>query len=303
MAFQSSTGDRVLPPIMTLKPSSPPTTINVPKPVLPPVSCLAPPIPPLISPLTSPAEFTNNSNPLHIPQSTQPYLLSPQKSEHTSPNTPNGHFQFQPDTLPTSQQQYIDHQRPQPFSPPRAAGSAPPHMQPSSHHPGMVIRPMHHPYAHPIYHQQPRPALDPASELLAEKRRRNAGASARFRDRRKQREREMQEKCQFLERRVQELESTDSAKRIAELEKKLEEANEERDSTNKKLQEQEKEILKLRSLCEREFEFLTPPSSTGEYDSKECLFDDTSRLSRSPSTSSTCSDHKRKPTDVKSLLS
>jgi len=145
-------------------------------------------------------------------------LLSPQKPELTSPHTPNGHFHFQPDTPPTSHQQYID-QRSQPYSPTRAAGSAPPHMQPSSHHPGMVIRPMHHPYAHPIYHQQVRPVVDPASELLAEKRRRNAGASARFRDRRKQREREMQEKCQFLERRVQELESTDSAKRIAELEK------------------------------------------------------------------------------------
>ncbi|GBC02092.1 hypothetical protein RclHR1_04440022 [Rhizophagus clarus] len=300
MAFQSSAGDRVLPPIMTLKPSSPPTNSNVPKPVLPPVSCLAPP---LISPLTSPAEFTNNSNPLHIPQSTQPYLLSPQKSDHSTPHTPsNGHFHFQPDT-PTTQQQYVDQQRSQPFSPPRAAGSAPPHMQPSSHHPGMMIRPMHHPYAHPIYHQQARPVVDPASELLAEKRRRNAGASARFRDRRKQREREMQEKCQFLERKVQELESTDSAKRIAELVKKLEEANKEKETTDQKLQEQEKEILKLRArLCEREFEFLTPPSSTGEYDSKE-LFDDTSRLSRSPSTSSTSSDHKRKPTDVKSLLS
>lgn len=246
MAFQSSAGDRVLPPIMTLKPSSPPRNINIPKPVLPPVSCLAPPIPSLISPLTSPADFTNNSNPLHISQSTQPYLLSPPKSEHTSPNTPNGHFQF--DAPPTSQQQYIDHQRSQPFSPPRAAGSAPPHMQPSSHHPGMVIRPMHHPYAHPIYHQQSRSTIDPASELLAEKRRRNAGASARFRDRRKQREREMQEKCQFLERRVQELESTDSAKRIAELEKKLEEANEERDSSSKKLQEQEKEVCFLNTF-------------------------------------------------------
>jgi hypothetical protein len=241
MAFQSSTGDRVLPPIMTLKPSSPPTNNNVPKPVLPPVSCLAPPIP-LISPLTSPAEF-NNSNPLNFPQSTQsPYLLSPQKSDHTSPHTPSsGHFHFQPDTPPTSQQ-YVDQQRSQPFSPQRSAGSTPPHMQPSSHHPGMVIRPMHHPYTHPIYHQQARSVVDPASELLAEKRRRNAGASARFRDRRKQREREMQEKCQFLERRVQELESTDSAKRIAELEKKLEEANEERDTSNKKLQEQEKEV-------------------------------------------------------------
>jgi hypothetical protein len=235
-------------------------------------------------------------------------MLSPQKTEHTSPHTPHtptgSHFHFHSET-PTSQQQYVDQQRSQPFSPPRNAGSAPPHIPSSSHHPSMVIRPVHHPYGHPIYHhQQARPVVDPASELLAEKRRRNAGASARFRDRRKQREREMQEKCQFLERRVQELESTDSAKRIAELEKKLEEANEEKDTSSQKLQEQEKEIHKLRSrLCEREIEFLTPPSSTGEYDSKDILFDDTSRLSRSPSSSSISSDHRRKPTDVKSLLS
>ncbi|CAO3662062.1 hypothetical protein CU097_010876 [Rhizopus azygosporus] len=45
-----------------------------------------------------------------------------------------------------------------------------------------------------------------SEEVLAEKRRRNAGASARFRDRRKQRERELQERCQNLEKRTQELE-------------------------------------------------------------------------------------------------
>lgn len=38
-----------------------------------------------------------------------------------------------------------------------------------------------------------------SEEVLAEKRRRNAGASARFRDRRKQRERELQDKCHELE--------------------------------------------------------------------------------------------------------
>ncbi|RIA97060.1 hypothetical protein C1645_871636 [Glomus cerebriforme] len=302
MSFQPSAGDRVLPPIMTFKSSS---SSTIQKPVLPPVSCLAPPIPPLISPITPPPDYSSR-------QPQQSYMLSPQKSEHSSPNTAaNGHFHFQSDTSPPpqqqQQQQYIE-QRSQSFSPPRVAVSSPQqlsHMQSSSHHPNMMIRPMHHPYAHPIYHQQTRPVVDPASELLAEKRRRNAGASARFRDRRKQREREMQEKCQFLERRVQELENTDSAKRIAELEKKLEEANAEKDTANQKLQEQEKEIHKLRSqLCnrERDFDFLTPPSSTGEYESKEILFD-TSRLSRSPSTSSTTSDHQLKPTDVKSLLS
>lgn len=42
--------------------------------------------------------------------------------------------------------------------------------------------------------------------ILAEKRRRNAGASSRFRERRKQRERELQERVLYLEQRVQSLE-------------------------------------------------------------------------------------------------
>ncbi|KAI8579648.1 hypothetical protein K450DRAFT_240802 [Umbelopsis ramanniana AG] len=45
-----------------------------------------------------------------------------------------------------------------------------------------------------------------SEQVLAEKRRRNAGASARFRDRRKQRERDMTDKCHQLEERVRELE-------------------------------------------------------------------------------------------------
>ncbi|KAG0173108.1 hypothetical protein DFQ28_006056 [Apophysomyces sp. BC1034] len=45
-----------------------------------------------------------------------------------------------------------------------------------------------------------------SEEVLAEKRRRNAGASARFRDRRKQREREIQDRCRQLEQRTRELE-------------------------------------------------------------------------------------------------
>jgi len=294
MSFQSS--ERILPPIMTIKPSSPISNNVSPTPVLPPVSCLAPPIsmPPLMSPITPPADFTKNHN-------LQSYILPPQNSERTSPRSTSGHYHFHPDA-PPSQQQYVDQQRSQSYSPPRVPVSTTqqlPHIPPpSSHHPSMVVRPMHHPYAHPIYHQA-RPVVDPASELLAEKRRRNAGASARFRDRRKLREREMQEKCQFLERRVQELESMDSAKRIVELEKKLEEMNIEKDVSDQKLRE---EIQQLRSRLCGEFEFLTPPSSAGEYDSKDILFDNTSKLSRSPSSSSISSEH-RKPTDVKSLLS
>ncbi|KAI8989941.1 hypothetical protein BDB01DRAFT_703066, partial [Pilobolus umbonatus] len=45
-----------------------------------------------------------------------------------------------------------------------------------------------------------------SEEVLAEKRRRNAGASARFRDRRKQREKELQDKCDKIESRAKQLE-------------------------------------------------------------------------------------------------
>ncbi|RCI04520.1 hypothetical protein CU098_012180 [Rhizopus stolonifer] len=51
-----------------------------------------------------------------------------------------------------------------------------------------------------------------SEEVLAEKRKRNAGASARFRDRRKQRERELHEKCQALEKHTKDLE--DALRRI-----------------------------------------------------------------------------------------
>lgn len=179
MSFQSSS-ERILPPIMTLKPSSPVSHNVSQTPVLPPVSCLA------LSPITPPPDFTKNHN-LHLSQSPQSYI-----SERTSPRTPSsGHFHFHPDAQP-SQQQYVDQHRSQ-FSPTRVPVSTSQQLShiPPSHHPSMVVRPMHHPYAHPIYHHQQRPVVDPASELLAEKRRRNAGASARFRDRRKQREREM----------------------------------------------------------------------------------------------------------------
>ena len=78
------------------------------------------------------------------------------------------------------------------------------------------------------FHHSNQPLIDPASELL-ERKRRNASASARFRNRKKQREKLMQEKCQSLEMRVQELEGMDSVKRIIELEKKLMEVNNERE--------------------------------------------------------------------------
>lgn len=65
----------------------------------------------------------------------------------------------------------------------------------------------------PPTQQKQQPIKPPSSgtptpeEILAEKRRRNAGASSRFRERRKQRERELQEKCQRLERQVEELQA------------------------------------------------------------------------------------------------
>jgi|SRR5688572_3809183 len=79
-----------------------------------------------------------------------------------------------------------------------------------------------------------------ASEILAKKRSRNACAAARFRDRRKKYEKEIQQKCQRLEIRVKELEGMDHTK-VIELEKKLDEVYNERNLLNQKLQDQEKE--------------------------------------------------------------
>ncbi|KAI8971411.1 hypothetical protein BDF20DRAFT_884393 [Mycotypha africana] len=54
--------------------------------------------------------------------------------------------------------------------------------------------------------KRPAPMMT-SEEILAEKRRRNAGASARFRDRRKQKEKDLAKRCQILEQRTQELEA------------------------------------------------------------------------------------------------
>jgi len=84
-------------------------------------------------------------------------------------------------------------------------------------------------------------------ELVAERRRKNAKASARFRDRKRKSEKEMQVKCQLLEKKVRELESRDNFKRVSELEKKIEDSLESEKVLNFKLQEQEIEVLYSKS--------------------------------------------------------
>ncbi|KAF0488444.1 hypothetical protein F8M41_022275 [Gigaspora margarita] len=302
MSFHSSGSERVLPPIVTLG------TNNL-TPVLPPVSSLAPPVssltPPVSSPLCSPpADYSTPSfvtrayvhSTTTSPTTKQVGLKIYPPSECIRTSFESGHFHSHSNMLQYEQQSY---------SSPRQIRSATQVIMTSpTHSHNMVSRPLHHPYQHPVYHQNER--FDPATELLAEKRRRNAGASARFRDRRKQREREMQEKCQFLERRVQELESMDHTKHILELERKLDEAIADKKSSQEKLLEMEKEIHQLRSKLrerEQEPESLTPPASAGEIDSKEDLFNYYLRTSRASPPSPTSSDESRKPIDVKSLLS
>ncbi|CAG8451707.1 5385_t:CDS:2 [Scutellospora calospora] len=265
MSFHSSGSERVLPPIVTLD------TDNV-TPVLPPVSSLAPPVSPLHSPpvdlSTSPfitRNYVHSTPSQQMVTTKQVGLKIYPQSERIRTPFESGHFHSL-SNIPQYDQQSYSSQRQV-----RSANQV--IMTTPTHNHNMISRPIHHPYQHPIYHQNNQ--IDPAIELLAEKRRRNAGASARFRDRRKQREREMQDKCQFLERRVQELESMDNAKRIH----------------------------YLRSKLREEPESLTPPSSAGEYDSKDDLFNFNSRISRPLSSSSTSSDRPCKPTDVKSLLS
>ncbi|ORX52764.1 hypothetical protein DM01DRAFT_309450 [Hesseltinella vesiculosa] len=86
-------------------------------------------------------------------------------------------------------------------SPPSPMASLPPHHDSTREHQRLQ----------PSSSTQPTDAVlrDHVSsdEVLAEKRRRNAGASARFRERRKVRERELQDRCQVLDRRVFALEA------------------------------------------------------------------------------------------------
>ncbi|CAG8512658.1 5457_t:CDS:2 [Ambispora leptoticha] len=197
-----------------------------------------------------------------------------------------------------------------------------PHSTPLTYHHQPTTSPTT-PTSNGYFHYHQDATMLPYEQRRPEKRRRNAGASARFRDRRKQRERDMQEKCQFLERRVQELESMDTAKRISELERRLEEANSEKHDAKSKIRELEEEIHHLRSQLSVH-DYLTPSSSSGESDTKE-YYSPQSRSSRASSLSfEQQSNHQYKqqqqqqyhnqyqqqhhtrlpkPTDVQSLLS
>ncbi|KAI9258181.1 hypothetical protein BDA99DRAFT_421589, partial [Phascolomyces articulosus] len=106
--------------------------------------------------------------------------------------------------------------------------------------------------------------------ILAEKRRRNAGASSRFRERRKQREKELQERVVLLEQRVQQLSSAlrqynpkhpliesaasstspqqDLNDRVSQLESIMTRFREEKESDTRKLDALEKENTYLKSL-------------------------------------------------------
>ncbi|KAI7861837.1 hypothetical protein BDF14DRAFT_1960154 [Spinellus fusiger] len=105
--------------------------------------------------------------------------------------------------------------------------------------------------------------LTSSDDLLAEKRRRNAGASARFRDRRKQRERELQEKYNALEIHTKALASAlqqyqpDHAllkgnpllsDRVSQLERIMTQFRQDKAEDTYKLDELEKENTYLRSL-------------------------------------------------------
>ncbi|ORX90628.1 hypothetical protein K493DRAFT_356594 [Basidiobolus meristosporus CBS 931.73] len=93
----------------------------------------------------------------------------------------------------------------------------------------------------------------------AEKRRRNAGASARFRDRRKQREREILERCVLLEDRVKELEHANPfTQQMAELSNELKHAQLEKANALEKLKVLENEVAWLRELIVSKGETLPP---------------------------------------------
>ncbi|RHZ75302.1 hypothetical protein Glove_216g202 [Diversispora epigaea] len=293
MVFNSS--ERVLPPIMTLGTSSQ-ISENATT-VLPPVSCLAPEM----SSLSHTADFSNpphevnrmSSSSMRVPGS---YIYSSPATTSSYPSTASSsEWKFilasasqitmtappqippqLPSQMPSQMTSQMTSQMPSQMSSqmPSQMPSQIPSSRSNDRH-NLITKPIH------SYHSY----IDPASELLAEKRRRNAGASARFRDRRKQREREMKDKCQFLERRVQELEK---------------ELEEHKNSSQTKILELERNNQKLHSkLCSKEeVEFLTPPPSAVGDD-----FEHSFRKSRSSSTISMPSTEcPRKSIDVKSLL-
>ncbi|ORX97038.1 hypothetical protein K493DRAFT_314257 [Basidiobolus meristosporus CBS 931.73] len=82
-----------------------------------------------------------------------------------------------------------------------------------------------------------------AGKILDEKRRRNATASARFRDRRKQREKEALEKCQLLEQRVKELEQENPfAQQMSALQNELHQVRLEKQNSLDKVKMLENEV-------------------------------------------------------------
>ncbi|KAK9717045.1 hypothetical protein K7432_006455 [Basidiobolus ranarum] len=98
-----------------------------------------------------------------------------------------------------------------------------------------------------------------AQHILAEKRRRNAGASARFRDRRKQREQEILERCVLLEDKVRELEHANPfTHQLAELSMELKHAQLEKENAIEKLKVLENEVAWLRELIISKGETLPP---------------------------------------------
>ncbi|CAG8474661.1 6117_t:CDS:2 [Ambispora gerdemannii] len=218
------------------------------------VSCIAPQSIPILSPIHTPSGFSS-------PEFTSPPPPPPGYQQLTTSPTSNNYFHYPQDTTTSS----YDQQRRQSYTSVTSSnGSLSPNLAYHSQH------------FHRRHHDNNGINTTTTNTIAtnAEKRRRNAGASARFRDRRKQRERDMQEKCQFLERRVQELESLDTAKRISELERRLEEANSEKHNAKSKIRELEDEVSV--------HDYLTPPSSSGESDAKE-YYSPQSRSSRSSS--------------------
>ncbi|ORX79247.1 hypothetical protein K493DRAFT_362668 [Basidiobolus meristosporus CBS 931.73] len=83
-----------------------------------------------------------------------------------------------------------------------------------------------------------------AGRILAEKRKKNATASAKFRDRRKQKEKEILERCSLLEKKVHQLELENPfSKQINQLEFDLNQAKLEKFSAIEKLNLLEDEVI------------------------------------------------------------
>ncbi|KAK9717126.1 hypothetical protein K7432_006445, partial [Basidiobolus ranarum] len=165
------------------------------------------------------------------------YLMQPTISK-ASPDISGKHISILPKVTSTANSIHTT-------APPRLVQ---PYPSPASPPPNPTGTSRYYPYPH-LSSNGHSSYEEHAGKILEEKRRRNATASAKFRDRRKQREKEALEKCQLLEEKVKELEQGNPfTNQLSQLTNELNQVKAEKQSALDKVSMLENEIAWLRRL-------------------------------------------------------